>query len=267
MKLKVKIVIPRPDVPIAHFTVLCLATYPLCDSEPIVNLSWYKAFCSPYANHVVLMLSRFWVSAFNVKSWKARGKRISSPSSVPLKAQSTKHATEKWVFVVLKNLTSWHDVLNRGTANITQESMKLINRSQWQHHIIVKYLWYLSQGMIDGLLGAWGAGNSGVRFGRFGFLNNSPAARDLQTFLVVFHLLSWIYCPGSSIEIFFYWLNKHHFLFENKSVIFFQSDRNIKFTLIYITLCATLVFVHSWRLWKCYKYFPQQTVQRILSKK
>lgn len=147
----------------------------------------------------------------------------------------------------------WHDVLIRGAANITQESMNLINRSQCQHHTIVKYLWYLSQGMIDRLLGAWGAGSFGV--GRFGFLNNSPAARDLQTFLVVFHLLSWIYCPGSSIKILFYWLNKHHFLFENKSAIFFSIWWKNK---IYIkTLCATLVFVHSWRLWKCYKYFPQ----------
>ena len=67
---------------IVRFTVVCLVTWPLSESEVGVDLVLIKTPCFSYVNHVALMLSRLYL---HVKSKRVCIKTRSTPASLPLK--------------------------------------------------------------------------------------------------------------------------------------------------------------------------------------
>ena len=84
-----------------HFTVVCLVSWPLNESEVGVDLALKKPPCFSYVNDAVLMLIRW---NLHKKSSEVSIKTRSTPASLSFKGQATKHTTVKWSNIMFKTL-------------------------------------------------------------------------------------------------------------------------------------------------------------------
>ena len=73
-----------------------LVTWPLSGSEAGVGLVLIKTSCFSYVNHVVLIVNILYL---HMKSRRVCIKTRSTPASLTLKGQVTKHTTVKWTII------------------------------------------------------------------------------------------------------------------------------------------------------------------------